>query len=130
MIPLVVDASALAAVIFQEPGCEGVRARLEGATVFAPTLLKFELANVAWVKSRRRPADAARIIAALTLALDDRSDLSWQDVNMSDVALLACATGLTVYDASYLFLAGVLGADLVTLDTQLAAAAGRAEGAV
>jgi len=34
--------------------------------------------------------------------------------------LLALRTGLTPYDASYLWLAGYLGADLVTLDERLA----------
>jgi predicted nucleic acid-binding protein len=123
IVPRVVDASALAAVVFQEPGFERVAARLAGATVFAPTLLKYELANVAWIKARRHPASAARFFAALALALDDRSDITWQDVNASDVALLAYATGMTAYDASYLWLAGSLGADLITLDQGLVAAA-------
>ena len=42
---------------------------------------------------------------------------------MTDVVLIAQATGLTAYDASYVWLAGSLGADLVTLDKQLAATA-------
>ena len=36
--------------------------------------------------------------------------------------MLANATGLTAYDASCLWLAASLGADLVTLDRRLAAA--------
>ena len=48
MTPVVIDASALAAVVFHEPGGDRVAARLEGARVYAPALLKFELANVAW----------------------------------------------------------------------------------
>ena len=39
-----------------------------------------------------------------------------------DVVLLATATGTTAYDASYLWLAASLGADLVTLDDRLAKA--------
>ena len=39
-----------------------------------------------------------------------------------DVVLTARATGLSAYDASYLWLAGFLGADLVTLDARLARA--------
>jgi predicted nucleic acid-binding protein len=35
---------------------------------------------------------------------------------------MAQATGLSTYDASYLWLAGAVGADLVTLDARLAAA--------
>lgn len=118
---LVVDASALAAVVFQEPGEEAVSRQLDGAIVFAPELLKFELASTASKKVRQRPADAAKILSALVLALDGRWNLNWQDVQPADVVLVAQATGLSVYDASYLWLAGALGADLVTLDARLAA---------
>lgn len=122
MNTVVVDASALAALVFLEPGFERVAERLEGATVSAPTLLKYELANVAVTKARRQPKDAAKIVAALAVALDDRSDINWHDINVSDVALVSIATGTTAYDAGYLWLAGSLGADLVTLDKGLARA--------
>ena len=122
MTPVVVDASALAALVFQEPESDRVSARLNGMTVAAPVLLKTELASVARKKARRHPADAARIFTALDLALDDRSGLVWHDVNAVDVAILAHATGLTVYDASYVWLSGLLGADLITLDERLARA--------
>jgi predicted nucleic acid-binding protein len=122
MTRVVVDASALAALVFQEPDGDAVRHRLDGAVVFAPEMLRFELANTAWKKIRRQPADAAKILTALSLALDDKSGLIWQDVDARDVVLLAHATGTTAYDASYLWLAGALGADLVTLDDKLARA--------
>jgi predicted nucleic acid-binding protein len=112
----------MAAIAFQEPGFEEVVDRLIGHSVNAPLLLKFELANVAWKKARRHPAAASGIFAALSLALDDRHGLVWHDVDAAGVALVAHATGLTAYDASYLWLAGLLGADLVTLDTRIAAA--------
>ena len=57
-------------------------------------------------------------------ALAARRGIVWHDVDAVDVALLAHATGLTVYDASYLWLAGWLEADLITLDRELAAAIG------
>lgn len=119
---VVVDASAFAAIAFGEPGAEALVARLEGADVFAPTLLRFELINTAGKKVRRQPAEAPAILKALTTALDDRWNITWRDVVPADVALVAFATGLTAYDASYLWLAGSLGADLVTLDTRLASA--------
>lgn len=122
MTRIVVDASALAALVFQEPEGDAVRQRLDGAAVFAPELLRFELANTAWKKIRRQPADAAKVLTALSLVLDDKSSLIWQDVDARDVVLLAHATGTTAYDASYLWLAASLGADLVTLDTRLARA--------
>lgn len=119
---VVVDASAFAAMVFQEPAGELVRDRLDGALVFAPELLKFELANTAWKKARRHPEQAAKILSALALGLDARWRIAWHEVSPVDVALIAHASGLTAYDASYLWLAGFLGADLVTLDRQLAKA--------
>ena len=122
MNSVVVDASALAALAFAEPSADMVASRLQGATVFAPTLLRFELANTAWKKIGRQPAEAARILTALEIALSPRWGISWRDVDPIDVVLIARATGLTGYDASYLWLAGFLGADLVTLDARLSRA--------
>jgi predicted nucleic acid-binding protein len=117
---IVVDTSALAALVFQEPAGDAVRQRLDGATVFAPSLLRFELANTARKKIAQHPAEASKIMAALSIALDERTGLIWQDVDVADVVMLAQATGTTAYDATYLCLAATLGADLVTLDKQLA----------
>jgi predicted nucleic acid-binding protein len=119
---VVVDASAFAAVVFGEPGAAAILARLDEAHVFAPELLRFELINVAWKKIRRQPSEAGRILSALTIALEDRWNIVWHDVAPGDVALVGYATGLTAYGASYLWLAGSLGADLVTLDARLASA--------
>jgi predicted nucleic acid-binding protein len=121
---VVADASAMAAVIFQEPGFEPVAARLEGATVYAPELLRFELANVAVTKARKDPAQTGQILAALDEGLDRRTGIQWHPVNVTDVAMLGRLTNLTAYDASYLWLAGWLEADLVTLDKRLIAATG------
>jgi predicted nucleic acid-binding protein len=121
----VVDASALAALVFQEPGAASIRERLDGATLFAPSLLRYELTNVAWKKARRQPGDAVRILGALAVALDRDWGLVWRDVHAADVVMIAVATGLTTYDASYLWLAGSLGADLVTLDAKVIEASRR-----
>ena len=59
-------------------------------------------------------------MTALGLAWSGQWNIRWHDIQPVDVALVASATGLTGYDASYLWLAGVLGADLVTLDSELA----------
>jgi predicted nucleic acid-binding protein len=122
MNQVVVDASALGAILFEEPSGAQVWPRLQGVTVCAPTVLKFELANIAVTKSRRHPESTVQFFSALALVIDERTDIVWHDVQAIDVALLAKATGLTAYDASYLWLAGTLDADLVTLDKKLAAA--------
>ncbi len=122
MTRVVVDTSALAAIVFGEPDGPAMVRQLDGADVHAPTLLRFELANIAWKKARQAKSSGAAIVRALDLALSGRFEIAWHDVDHADVVLVASATGLTAYDAAYLWLAGSLGANLVTLDRRLATA--------
>ena len=117
----VVDTSALAALLFGEPDAEDVAARLDGARFAAPGLLGFELANVCATKCRRHPGQRGALLAAFRL----RERLAIQEIAVDHAGALeiALATGLTAYDASYLWLARQLGAELVTLDKKLRAAA-------
>jgi uncharacterized protein with PIN domain len=62
----VIDASALAAVVFAEPSSDEVAARVDRAErVVAPALLWFELANTCWKKIHRHPdqRESDRLIA-------------------------------------------------------------------
>jgi predicted nucleic acid-binding protein len=120
--PVVVDSSVLAAVCFVEPDADAWALRLDGAALHAPRLLRYELQSVARKKCRAHPELAREVIEALALALDERQGITWIDPDPVDVVLLARATGLTTYDATYLCLAGMLEADLVTRDAALAAA--------
>ncbi len=97
-----------------------VAASLEGARLAAPALLGFELANVCLTKMRRHPAQREALRAAFRLA--DRLAVKTVTVDLGGALDLAEATGLTAYDASYLWLARALGGELVTLDRKLAAA--------
>ncbi len=117
----VVDASALGALLFGEPEAEVVAARLGDARLVAPPLLGFELTNVCLQKTRRHPEQRASLMAAFRL----RNRLAVEEIAVDHdrVLELAMATGLTGYDASYLWLTRQLGAELVTLDRQLAEAA-------
>lgn len=117
----VIDASALAAIVFGEPQCDTVLEHVRNAHLIAPTLLMFELTNVCAVKLRRHPHLRETILRAFELAT--RYAIETQPVDHAAVLALAETTGLTAYDASYLWLARVLSAELVTLDGQLAAAA-------
>ena len=116
---VVLDASALAAIAFHEPAGEPLVARLQGAELFAPALLVFELTNVAWKKVRRTPEQSSAILTNLQSALGDDAGILWQPVNPADVVIVAERLGCSTYDAAYVWLAGTLGADLVTLDERL-----------
>jgi predicted nucleic acid-binding protein len=115
-----VDASALAALLFGEPEAEAIAVRLEGARLTAPALLDFELANVCLTKIRRQPSAREALRAAFGLA--QRLNIETVAVDHAATLDLAEMTGLTAYDASYLWLSRVLAAELVTLDRMLAAA--------
>jgi predicted nucleic acid-binding protein len=119
---VVPDASALAHVVFGGLAAAEVSERLEGAALFAPTLLRYELQSVARKECRRDPTRARETLEALDRALDPRRGIIWMDPDPVDVLLISNATGLSTYDASYLCLAGFLEADLVTRDRALAAA--------
>lgn len=116
----VVDASALAALLFAEPEAEAIAERLTGARLAAPSLLDYELANVCLTKIRRQPRQREALRAAFRLAR--RLSIATVAVDHAATLDLAEATGLTAYDASYLWLARALGGELVTLDRKLAAA--------
>ena len=120
---VVVDASALAALMFREPGAEAIADRLRGATICAPDLLRSELANIALKKARRDPRSAVKVFGVLSDGFEELGRrIRWHSVQGLDAALLASVTGLSAYDATYLWLAGWLEADLVTLDKRLLAA--------
>jgi predicted nucleic acid-binding protein len=119
----VVDCSAFVAMLFDEEAGPKIAVRLGSATLVAPVLLHFEIASVCRKKLRRFPAERDTLLAAS----QRRHCLPVEtlDVDFAAVLALADRTGLTVYDASYLWLARSLGAELVTLDVKLAQADAR-----
>jgi len=117
----VVDASALAALLFGEPEADAIARRLDGARLVAPAPLAFELANVCLVKCRRHPTLRDALLAGFRLR--HRLGVEEVAVDQDEALALSLETGLTAYDASYLWLARTLGAELVTLDKALRKAA-------
>jgi predicted nucleic acid-binding protein len=113
----VVDASAVAAILFDEPCAEQTAARLGASTLVAPALLEYELGNVCWKKCRRHPEQAEAIRKSLRLFA--ALEVQLHDVNATEVLELAHRVDVSFYDASYLWLARQLGLPLVTLDKRL-----------
>ncbi len=112
-----VDASAVAAVLFMEPGGESLQERLSGALV-APFLLPFEIANVCRQKMQRQPRLAQTWLERYRLL--PRLNISFVAVDFETLPEVALRHGLSAYDAAYLQLALAHKAPLVTLDTRLA----------
>lgn len=117
MRTLVVDASALGALIFGEPQAEEMSQVLTDATLVAPALLWFEMAAIAIKKIRHHEELTAQIQAAFSLAL--RLPIIIKDIDYGETVNLALKSDLTTYDASYLWLADHLDAELITLDAKL-----------
>ena len=118
---MVTDASALAAVAFVESGAEEVGSLLGRAELLAPPLLPVELANIAWKKCRRQPSVAEQVASQLDWALGIQVRLV--RVDYREALQFALLWGLSVYDASYLWVAWHARVPLVTLDRRLAAVA-------
>lgn len=120
MAAKVVDASAIGALVFAEPDAESMAERLQGADLFAPPLLPFELASICLKKMRLHPAQRDALLEAFSLAA--RLPITLVEVAHAEVVPLAERTALSTYDASYLWLTPRYG-EIVTLDKRLAATA-------
>jgi predicted nucleic acid-binding protein len=128
----VVDASAVAAVLFDEPEAAPIVASVTGkpgprGRLMAPTSLRYELASVCTVKSIRHPDRTEEILARYRLLA--ALAIEYVEPDWDDLPLLARRWALSVYDAAYLQLALARIAPLVTLDARLAAAWDNASGA-
>jgi predicted nucleic acid-binding protein len=119
----VVDASAVAAVLFDEAEAEPVLASI-GGSLTAPSLLAYELASVCSTKLTRYPAHAHTTLSRYMLFV--QLDIELVEPAWQTLPELALQWGLSAYDAAYLQLALVHKAPLVTLDARLARAYDRA----
>ncbi len=117
---VVVDASAIAAVVFQEADGDTVQAHVRSDTLFAPHLIDYELMNVGVVKIRRGVGNELLIRSMLGKIPFLR--IRRVTVSPDAVVPLALQTGLSAYDAAYLWLARSMDVELVTLDRRLASA--------
>lgn len=124
MTTCVVDASAVAAVLFREPDHALVTLAIPmDAKLVAPALLPLEVANVARTKVRR--GELARADAETLLTDLARWRVRTVPVPWAAAWKLAWTHGLTIYDAAYLHVAITQDALLVTLDGDLRKAAGK-----
>jgi predicted nucleic acid-binding protein len=119
----VVDASAFAAASFYETEAINIGRRLAGHELHAPHLLRTEMINVCLKKIRTYPDQRDLLIEQHRQSLG--LQIQEHGIDPQEVLRLAASLKLSAYDASYLWLARVLGAELVTLDDKLQKAAAK-----
>jgi len=123
MYVLVVDASALGALVFGEPRAQEIAEALSHGPMVGPALLWFELTSICLRKISIYPKQKEQILTAFLSA--KHLAIEVLDVDHLEVVELARETGLTSYDASYLWLALHLKGELITLDKKLLKAASK-----
>jgi predicted nucleic acid-binding protein len=122
-VTFVVDASAAVALVSQAVGTgPWVRRAVAAEALAAPELMLFEAANLL----RRLVLRGGRDAASASLAHADLLAMSVERYPYSFMARRAwqLRDNLTLFDASYVALAELLDAPLVTLDARLARATG------
>ena len=77
-------------------------------------------------KIRAAPVERETLLQAF--GLFDALSIALQPIDLAQALVLAEQSALTIYDASYLWLAQALGGELVTLDRKLARADKRLRG--
>ncbi len=118
---MVIDTSALLAVLLEEPERPALITATAGAVLMAPSSLPWEVGNALVAAVRRRrltPAEADRAWVAY-----EAVPLRLTDVNIGRAIAAALDLGLYAYDAYMLELARQRGLPLLTLDQRLGAAA-------
>jgi predicted nucleic acid-binding protein len=129
MTAFVMDASVTMAWAFREeltPFAERLLKELTEGEALVPAIWPLEVANVLLASERRgrvNRVDVARF-TELLLGMPIRVHAATESFAFDEALPLARDTGLSVYDASYLELAGRLGLPLATLDAALVRAAG------
>ncbi|GEL95979.1 type II toxin-antitoxin system VapC family toxin [Cellulomonas composti] len=118
---LVVDASAFVGLLL-DPGPSGARVGelVATAAVHAPALLPFEVANA--LRRLELSGRLSRTEAALAHEDATRLPIELWPYEVVAHRVRQLTGALTAYDASYVALAELLGARLVTADRRLAAA--------
>ncbi len=121
---LVIDASAVIAVITNEPHKEVIVHQTAGADLIAPPSLHWEIGNAfsAMFKRRRLTVQDARE----ALRAYREIPIRFSDVELEDAVELSAELDLYAYDAYVILCARRHQCKLLTLDTGLAEAAAKA----
>lgn len=114
---IVVDASAVLAVILDEPEKPALVSATEGATLLAPGCLSWEIGNAfsAILKRKRMGLDSV----SKGLSILNMIPIQQMDVSLVEALKLCDRHGIYAYDAYYLQLAKRSSTPLLTLDRRM-----------
>ena len=115
-LPLVVDCSVIAAVLFDEAERDDALQQLSQRQLWAPRLLDHEIVNVA-VRKQRQGLPASVVQRALADYRQHGVELV--ETHLEQQFAIAMRYELSAYDAAYLWLAAELRAPLATFDRKL-----------
>lgn len=118
---MVIDTSALLAVLLNEPERPALIAATTGVVLFAPASLPWEVGNALVATIRRRRLTSAE--AQRAWSAYEAIPLRLVEVDIGQAVALAVELGLYAYDAYMLGLARSRRLQLLTLDNKLGAAA-------
>lgn len=104
-------------MLFNELRRDEIPARLRGANLCGPGLIRFEVANACLKKIRAAPNERTALLEAFSFF--EAFSISLEAVDLKAALVLAEQPKLSLYEASYLWLARALDAELVTLDEKL-----------
>ena len=114
---IVTDASALLAVVLDEPERDSIIEATQGASLISPHALHFEIGNALIAMRKRRRIEEEVILPAWTAA--QRIPVRLVSVDIAAALSLALAHGIYAYDAYYLQCALSNRRPLVSLDGRM-----------
>jgi predicted nucleic acid-binding protein len=120
-VELVIDTSALVAVIASEPEREALIRRTRGAVLLAPASVHWEVGNALAAAIKRRRADLRDVLRALSAY--ERIALRLLEVPLADALAMCAEHHIYAYDAYVLACARRQHCPILTLDRGLARAA-------
>ena len=118
---VVIDTSAVIAVIANEPEEADVSRYIEGASLFAPLSVHWEVGNAFSAMFRRRRISLAQATDAISNF--EQLPLRLMNVDLRESLELAHRLNLYAYDAYVIACAVSLGIPLLTLDRRMSAVA-------
>lgn len=121
---LVVDTSAIIAVIAGEPERDAIIAQTMGVSLLAPASVHWEVGNAFSAMLRRRRITLS--LAKQAIRSYEQMQFRFIDVDLNQSLDLSARLGLSAYDAYVLACALNLRSPLLTLDNGLAGNAARA----